>query len=440
MRYIHILLLFVCGNVFPQSVLFNNKIATNSNVIINRQEHPPKASNVYVSGLYLIGSVRTANYTYEDLNGDIESGTTYQWYRANDAIGTGQASISGATNSTYTLVSADSLKYVYVGVIPKNAKATGNEVLSEKECLDNHVFYFKSVQPASINQVTLTYAITAGSVVYIKWGDGSAAAQMTGTTIASNYATNNKTYTISIYGDLTQVQSFTISSEATVSNLNINDFAIKMPRLTYLYLLGLSSNITGSISSLPAELTYLFLHSCGTSLTGSISSLPVGLTYLQLNTLGTNFTGSISSLPVGLTYLNLYNLGTNFTGSINSLPTGLTYLNLYDLGTNFTGSISSLPNALTVLYLYKLGTNIDITTGTMKAWEATAITITSGYITASIDGFLNAWAATVTGTTAKTITLSGTGAGVANQARSAASNDAVTHLTDIHAKSILTTP
>ena len=76
----------------------------------------------------------------------------------------------------------------------------------------------------------------------------------------------------------------------------------------------------------------------------------------------------------------------------------------------------------------------------MPAWVNNTITITSGYLTASVDGFLNAWSATVTGTTVKTINLAGTGAGIANQARSAVSDDAVTHLTVTHAKVIQTTP
>jgi hypothetical protein len=90
------------------------------------------------------------------------------------------------------------------------------------------------------------------------------------------------------------------------------------------------------------------------------------------------------------------------------------------------------------LALYNLGTNIDITTGTMKAWAAATITITSGYTTASIDGFLNAWAITA-GAGTKTINLAGVGAGIANQARSSASDAAVTTLTGL-GKTIQTNP
>jgi len=55
------------------------------------------------------------------------------------------------------------------------------------------------------------------------------------------------------------------------------------------------------------------------------------------------------------------------------------------------------------------GTGISITTGTMKAWAETVITLTpsgTGYTTANIDDFLNAWASPA-GTGTKTIDLRG---------------------------------
>ena len=46
---------------------------------------------------------------------------TYQWGRANDAIGTGATSITGATLSTYNFTEADQGKYVYCNVVARNA-------------------------------------------------------------------------------------------------------------------------------------------------------------------------------------------------------------------------------------------------------------------------------------------------------------------------------
>jgi len=304
-------------------------------------------------------------------------------------------------------------------------------------------FQFSSIQTAILNQVTIIYRINTGKTVYLDWGVGSPillTANNSDVVVTSTYINNNTTYTVKFYGNLKDITVFYINTEITVCNLNINDFGTKLTGLTYLYLKTLGSNITGSISSLPIGLTYLQLNNLGTSLTGSISSLPAGLTTLYLSALGTSLTGSISSLPAGLTYIYISSTGLNYTGSINSLSTNLTYLYLETVGTNITGSISSLPTGLTTLFLRRMGTNIDITSGTMPAWANATITITSGYLTAAVDGFLNAWAASVTGTTIKTIDLTGSGAGIANQARSAASDDAVTHLQDVHMKIIQTNP
>jgi hypothetical protein len=359
------------------------------------------------------------------------------------------------------------------------------------------VVNLQTVQPATIDQVTFTFKITAGDTVYVDWGDSNQTTVVgTGSnqTAESNYTTNNTTYDIQLLGDLgsvetlyfnevtmsgniqevTQLHNCTINDIRAATTMEWNGSVNYLPTgLTYLYMLNLGTNLTGSINYLPTGLTYLYLYNLGTNLTGSINDLPTGLTYLQLLNLGTNLTGSINDLPTGLTtlqllnlgtnltgsindlptgltylylvnlgtnltgsindlptgltYLNLTNLGTNLTGSINDLPTGLTYLNLTNLGTNLTGSISDLPTGLTTLNLTNLGTGIDITTGTMPAWAATTITIQSGYSTAAVDGFLNAWTPTA-GTGTQTINLSGSGAGIANQPRSSASDAAVTTL------------
>jgi len=78
--------------------------------------------------------------------------------------------------------------------------------------------------------------------------------------------------------------------------------------ITYLYLNGTGTSITGSINGM--ALTYLFLYATGTSITGSINGM--ALTYLYLSATGTSITGSINGMA--LTYLYLYNTGTSITG------------------------------------------------------------------------------------------------------------------------------
>lgn len=92
----------------------------------------PVASSVNITGTLEVGSTLTASYTYSDANGDAESGTTFQWQRADSESGF-YLNISGATQNTYSLGAGDAEKYLRVIVTPKTADAspfTGESVTS----------------------------------------------------------------------------------------------------------------------------------------------------------------------------------------------------------------------------------------------------------------------------------------------------------------------
>lgn len=91
---------------------------------------PPTATNVLISGSPVVGETLTGTYTYNDINGDPEQGTTYQWYRADDGQGLNESVISGATSQTYTLQGFDETKYIRFGVTPANVNAVGSEAFS----------------------------------------------------------------------------------------------------------------------------------------------------------------------------------------------------------------------------------------------------------------------------------------------------------------------
>ena len=84
----------------------------------------PTAASVNFTGELLITKTLTGTYTYGDTESDIESGTTFKWYRANDAAGTGATEITGATANTYILSSNDVNKYISFVVVP--AASSGN--------------------------------------------------------------------------------------------------------------------------------------------------------------------------------------------------------------------------------------------------------------------------------------------------------------------------
>lgn len=85
---------------------------------IIEEDSPPTASSLNISGPLVIEQVIAGNYTYTDVNADIEGASTFQWYRADDATGTNQTTISGATNNTYTLTLTDQTKYIAFEVTP----------------------------------------------------------------------------------------------------------------------------------------------------------------------------------------------------------------------------------------------------------------------------------------------------------------------------------
>ncbi|RUT30520.1 hypothetical protein EJP77_11840 [Paenibacillus zeisoli] len=84
----------------------------------------PSAANVRITGQTYIGQTLTGSYAYEDVNGDEESGSTYQWYRSDDSSMTlNHTLIAGATAKTYTLQTEDVGKYISFEVTPKTETA-----------------------------------------------------------------------------------------------------------------------------------------------------------------------------------------------------------------------------------------------------------------------------------------------------------------------------
>ncbi len=86
-------------------------------------EAAPVATELSITGTLQVGETLTGHYTYSDINGDLEGTTTFQWYRADDAAGSGKTAISGATAITYVLKAADQGNYISFEVTP--VAATG---------------------------------------------------------------------------------------------------------------------------------------------------------------------------------------------------------------------------------------------------------------------------------------------------------------------------
>ena len=92
----------------------------------------PVASLLQISGIFQVGEILTASFTYSDAENDPEGTHTYTWYRADDASGTNQTQIQTGNSSTYTILPADLNSYIAFEVTPLATQGTltGLPVLS----------------------------------------------------------------------------------------------------------------------------------------------------------------------------------------------------------------------------------------------------------------------------------------------------------------------
>ena len=340
-------------------------------------------------------------------------------------------------------------------------------------------FLFTSVQPASIDQVSVSYRVPTGKTVYVNWGNGTITqltADNTTRTITSNYSTANTTYYPRFTGSIGCITHLYIYYEETVA-FDYAEFS-KLTGLKYLNNSGSNLTSSGSLASLPSSLEYCLLGSnTGSTVTGTLDDLPKSISYLSFGTMY-GITGSFADLPDSLEYLycwQMNGLGTQslndfstktklrylgvyiptFTGSIDNLPKGLLMLQAFSNDdSGITGSIDNLSKSLTDLLLYApnitgdvknlsgdlltlvLEGNVTATAGVYPRWSNTIITLQCGWSTAEVDAFLNGWVGTCgRGSAARTINLAGT-----NAARSSASDAAFNEMDIDKNKKFVMTP
>ncbi|RZM21302.1 MAG: hypothetical protein EOO88_33710 [Pedobacter sp.] len=157
-------------NLQPSAIYYVRAYATNSMgtgygavVSFTTGNGAPTATGVSVTGIARVGEELTAAYTYSDPENNPQSGTTFQWYIATTATGTGEAAIAGATTSKYQVKAADEFKFIRVSITPKSSAGTadGAEVRSAY------------VGPLDVESVTFTYngqQVTYGVIISSKTG------------------------------------------------------------------------------------------------------------------------------------------------------------------------------------------------------------------------------------------------------------------------------
>ncbi len=89
---------------------------------------PPEAQNIQLvyqnnivqggTDFLVSGSVLTVKYNYYDIENDTEGNTLFKWFRSDDQNATNKELINGASQTTYTVTSADVDKYLSVEITP----------------------------------------------------------------------------------------------------------------------------------------------------------------------------------------------------------------------------------------------------------------------------------------------------------------------------------
>ncbi|MFL9831833.1 MBG domain-containing protein, partial [Flavobacterium sp. ST-87] len=139
--------------------------STEGTIIINiiPVNDAPIASELAISGTLDVGQTLTATYTYNDVENDIESGSTFKWYRSDDNAGLNKTAIANATSNTYTLVAADANKYISFEVTPRDGVDFGSAVESTSYLVKISITVTANSSQTKIygeNDPVLTYTVT----------------------------------------------------------------------------------------------------------------------------------------------------------------------------------------------------------------------------------------------------------------------------------------
>ena len=177
----------------------------------------PVAMAVSATGAAEVNKMLTGTYTYSDPEGDVESGSSFKWYVANDASGTGEAAIAGATAITYTIQAAEQGKFIRFGVTPKAAagNTTGVEVKSG---------FVGAIGEATTvtftyNGQSVTYGILTSAATGKKWLDRNLGALNTATA-HNDYANYGDLFQWGRGADGHQLIARTGASDANMSGVN----------------------------------------------------------------------------------------------------------------------------------------------------------------------------------------------------------------------------
>jgi len=259
----------------------------------------PVASSVAISGTLNVGQTLTGSYTYTDADSDTQGTSTFQWYRADDALGTNSVAISGATSSTYTLQAGDTNKFIRFGVMPVAATGTSPGVEA-----------FSSWQGPVLDASLPALAITPDSAL----------TEQNLSTALITVALSNATFVDGVL----DVANFTLNNAPT--GLTIDEVVYDTPTTAIISLLYDQTDFDTTISNFSISIAAAELSTAQnlTSSTLSITAVLESLTVSSINSFGVkclnsetteSFTISGNNLKIG--DISLASL-TGYTYSLNN--------------------------------------------------------------------------------------------------------------------------
>ncbi|WP_159434575.1 MBG domain-containing protein, partial [Flavobacterium flevense] len=250
------------------------------NINITAVNDAPSATALAINGTPNVGQILTGIYTYNDVENDTESGSTFKWYRSDDNAGLNKAAIANATSNSYTLVTADGGKYISFEVTPRDGTDFGSAVESTRHLVKIPItvtadasqtkvygtanpVYTYTVSPALVSGDTFTGALTrdAGENIgnyAITQGTLSAGSNYTINYVSKDFAITAKPITVTVdaaqtkvYGENDPTLTYTVTPSLVNSDVftgtltrdageNIGNYAITQGTLSA----GTNYNIT----------------------------------------------------------------------------------------------------------------------------------------------------------------------------------------------------
>ena len=209
-------------------------------------EAAPTATGPAITGTLKVGETLTGHYTYDDVNGDAEGTSTYKWYRADDAAGSGKAPITGTTTAaieiTYTLQPEDLGKYISFEVTPVAATGIAQGIAVESPRVAIIITHAAppviTAQPQNTtvtvgNAASLSVTATASGILSYQWYSSTQAAISSGQEIQNatgasiqlqtNTAGTNYYYCVLTNTDDSMTGTTTATTTSAIAQVTVNN-------------------------------------------------------------------------------------------------------------------------------------------------------------------------------------------------------------------------